>query len=87
MTDLLDRQQFERVALAVAATVALHVDHLPAGLSFALAATIAPRVITRRRAAGAVSWWVRVPLTVFLLMFVSLQYGNIFGRVPGTALA
>lgn len=87
MTDRLDRTQFERVALAVGATLALHARHLPPWLSIALAAAVVLRVIARRRGAATVSAWLRIPLTGMLLAFVFVQYGNVFGRVPGTALA
>ena len=87
IADHLDRQAFERVVLAIAATLSLHVEHLPPWMSITLAATIALRVVARRRAVGIVSAWLRVPLTAALLVFVATHYGNVFGRVPGTTLA
>ena len=86
-TDRLDRTRFERVALAVAATLALHVGHLPVWVSLAVAVALVARVVARRRAMGAVAAWLRIPLTALLLAFVVMHYGNMFGRIPGTTLA
>ncbi len=87
MTDRLDRLQFERTAIAVAATIATHLAHLPPWLAAALAAAIALRVFARRRGSATISSWTRVLLTVLLLVVIVTRYGNVFGRGPGSALA
>lgn len=87
MTDRLDRLQFDRAAIAVAATIGTHLAHLPPWLAAALAVAIALRVFARRRGSATISAWTRVLLTALLLVVVVTRYGNVFGRVPGSALA
>lgn len=87
MNDRLDDHQFERVVVAVAATVATHVDHLPLWFSLPLAVALALRTWTRRRGMLAPSAWIRVPLTALLLVLVVVSYGNVFGKIPGSTLA
>jgi transglutaminase-like putative cysteine protease len=87
MADQLDRQQFERTAIAVAATIATHAAHLPPWLTAGLAAAIGLRLFARRRGSATISSWTRVLLTALLLVVVATRYGNVFGRLPGTALA
>lgn len=82
----LDRRQFELLALTIAATIAVHLAHLPTWLWLPLAAMLAGRAWTRRRGAGAVPAWVRLPLTALLLAAVAVQFGNVFGREPGSVL-
>lgn len=87
MADHLDRLQFERTAIAVAATIATHAAHLPPWLTAGLAAAIGLRAFARRRGSASISSWTRVLLTVLLLVVVATRYGNVFGRMPGSALA
>lgn len=54
MTRVLDRAQFALLAVAVAATIATHLGHLPAWLAPVLALAIGLRVAWRRRHPGAV---------------------------------
>ena len=67
MNDRLDTRQFERVTIAVAATMATHAGHLPLWFSLPLALALALRAWTRRRGMTAPSVWIRVPLTALLL--------------------
>jgi transglutaminase-like putative cysteine protease len=87
MSDRLDQHQFERVALAITATIATHLGHLPLWLTVPLVLALLARVWLRRRGAAKVSAWIRLPLTALLLVFVITSYGNVFGRGPGSALA
>jgi transglutaminase-like putative cysteine protease len=87
MNDRLDTRQFERVAIAVAATMATHADHLPLWFSLPLALALALRAWMRRRGMAAPSAWIRVPLTALLLVLVVVSYGNVFGKIPGSTLA
>ena len=87
MNDRLDNPHFERVVIAVAATVATHVDHLPLWFSLPLALALALRTWMRRRGMAVPSAWIRVPLTALLLVLVMVSYGNVFGKVPGSTLA
>ena len=87
MNDRLDTRQFERVAAAVAATVATHVAHLPVWFWLPLAIALALRTWMRRRGMTAPSAWIRIPLTALLLVLVVVSYGNVFGKIPGSTLA
>jgi hypothetical protein len=44
------------------------------------------RAWTRRRAALSASAWIRLPLTVLLFVLVFRNFGNVFGREPGSVL-
>lgn len=85
MTRVLDRAQFALLAVAVAATIATHLGHLPAWLAPVLALAIGLRVAWRRRHPGAVRAALRLPLAAALLVAVIGEYGNVFGRDPGSA--
>jgi transglutaminase-like putative cysteine protease len=87
MNDRLDTRQFERVTIAVAATMATHAGHLPLWFSLPLALALALRAWTRRRGMTAPSVWIRGPLTALLLVLVVVSYGNVFGKIPGSTLA
>ena len=86
MRERIGRHAFELTAAGIAATVATHAAHLPIWLLIALPLILALRVITRRRGAGAVSMWIRVPAACLLLVIVAMQYGTVFGREPGSVL-
>jgi transglutaminase-like putative cysteine protease len=87
MAERLDQRQFERVAAAIAATLATHLAHLPLWLSLPVALALMLRVWMRRRGSTAVSPWIRLPLTALLVVLVITSYGNVFGRGPGSVLA
>ena len=61
--------------------------HLPWWLSAALAFTLGWRWWQRRQRNGRVPGWIKLPLLALLTLAVIVQYGNLFGRAPGTALA
>ncbi|MBO9662702.1 DUF3488 and transglutaminase-like domain-containing protein [Dokdonella sp.] len=86
MSDRLTTRQFDLLALTVAATLATHLAHLPAWLSLSLALIVPLRVWTRRRGAPPVGVWIRLPLTAVLLALVIANFGNVFGREPGSVL-
>jgi transglutaminase-like putative cysteine protease len=86
MRERIGQHAFELTAFAIAATVATHVNHLPVWLWIALPLILALRVMTRRRGAGAVSVWIRIPAACLLLLTVAMQYGTVFGREPGSVL-
>lgn len=87
MNERLDRHAFEWLAATVAATLAVHLGHLPLWLSLPLACVLGLRVWSRRRGAAKVSAWVRLPLTALLVILVVANFGNLFGREPGSVLA
>jgi len=85
----LDARQFNLLAVAIVAALAAHVPHLPLWVSAALLATIGARWLQRtlRADIGAVPIWIRLPLTLALPAMVIFEYGNLFGREPGSVLA
>lgn len=85
----LDRHAFDLLGLTVAGAVAAHAAHLPAWLNLAMLALLTLRWLQRRLRPdrGGFPWWVRLPLTLALPLAVIAQYGNLFGRDPGSALA
>ena len=86
MTERIGQRQFELIAVSIAATIASHILHLPLWLSVSATLMIAARVIARRRGAMPVPAWLRFPAAGLLLIAVIAQYGNVFGREPGSVL-
>jgi protein-glutamine gamma-glutamyltransferase len=86
MRERLARRPFELVAIAVAATIAAPLEHLPPWLWIAAAVVIAARAWTRRHDAPPVPAWIRFPAAGLLLVAVIAQYGTLFGREPGSVL-
>lgn len=82
-----DTRQFDLLCLSVAVALAPHLQRLPLWLGPPLLLLVALRAWLRRRATFAVSSWLRVPLAGLLLLLVIVEYGNVFGRAPGAALA
>jgi transglutaminase-like putative cysteine protease len=83
----IDARAFDLLSLTMALVLGLHSPHLPSWLSIALAVTLGWRWWQRRRQAGRVPRWLKLPLLVMLMLAVVVQYGGIFGREPGAALA
>lgn len=86
MSDRLDHRQFAFLTVAIAATLATHLGHLPLWLAVPLALLLPLRVWTRRHSAAATSAWIRLPLTALLIALVFTHFGNVFGREPGSVL-
>ncbi|MGA9340964.1 MAG: DUF3488 and transglutaminase-like domain-containing protein [Rhodanobacteraceae bacterium] len=87
MAQCLTRHQFEFTSVACTVAVLVHVARLPAWLSAAVLVVIPLRAWGRRRSAGPVGAWLRLPLAGLLLIAILLHYGNVFGREAGSALA
>ncbi len=83
----IDARAFDLLSLTMALVLGLHATHLPWWLSLALASTLGWRWWQRRRQSGRVPRWLKLPLLALLTLAVVAQYGGIFGREPGTALA
>lgn len=85
----LDARQFNLLAIAILVALAAHAPHLPLWIIAAMAFVLGARWLQRARRAdlGAVPIWVRLPLTLALPAAVVAQYGNLFGREPGSVLA
>jgi len=81
------QRSFDLLSLSVAFVLAVNAAHLPWWLSLALAFTLGWRWWQRRQRSGRVPAWIKLPLLALLTLAVVVQYGNLFGRAPGTALA
>ena len=86
MRERISQHAFDLVTVAVAATIATHLAHLPMWLSIAVSILLAVRIWTRRRSVTPVPAWIRFPAAGLLLIAVIAQYGNVFGREPGSVL-
>ncbi|MEO6689801.1 MAG: DUF3488 and transglutaminase-like domain-containing protein [Dokdonella sp.] len=86
MNERLSDRQFDFLSVTVAATLATHVGHLPVWLIMSLAVMLPLRAWTRRRGAQTASAWIRLPLTALLFILVLKNFGNVFGREPGSVL-
>jgi transglutaminase-like putative cysteine protease len=86
VNERLSDRQFDFLSITVAATLATHVGHLPVWLIVPLAVMLTLRAWTRRRGAQTASAWIRLPLTALLFLFVFRNFGNVFGREPGSVL-
>jgi len=83
----IDSRAFDLLSLTMALVLGLHAPHLPWWLSMALALTLGGRWWQRRQRVGRVPRWLKLPLLALLTLAVIVEYGNIFGREPGSALA
>jgi transglutaminase-like putative cysteine protease len=86
MTERLDDRQFELLCAASVATLLAHIAHLPPWLWLPLAILLPLRAWTRRQGAQKFGAWIRLPLTALLLVLVLANFGNVFGREPGSVL-
>ena len=78
---------FDLLCLTTAFVLAVHAPHLPVWLTGALVGALGLRWWQRRYRPGRVPAWLKVPMLVILVGAVILNYGNVFGREPGSALA
>ena len=81
------QRSFDLLSLGMAFVLAVNAAHLPWWLSLALAFALGWRWWQRRQRAGRVPGWIKLPLLALLTLAVIVQYGNLFGRAAGTALA
>lgn len=81
------QRSFDLLSLSMAFVLAVNAAHLPVWLSLALTFTLGGRWWHRRKRVGRVPRWIKLPLLALLTLAVIVQYGNLFGRAPGTALA
>ena len=78
---------FDFMTVTAALVLVVHANHLPWWLSSSLIVALALRWWQRKQHAGRVPAWLKVPMLIILIAVVTLDYGNIFGREPGSALA
>ncbi|MGA9420846.1 MAG: DUF3488 and transglutaminase-like domain-containing protein [Rhodanobacteraceae bacterium] len=83
----LNQRQFELLSVACGAAMLAHIARMPLWLSLSVLLLWPLRVLTRRRRAQAMGPWLRLPLTGLLLIAIVVDYGNVFGRAAGSALA
>jgi transglutaminase-like putative cysteine protease len=83
----LSERSFDLLCLTTAFVLVVHAAHLPLWLSTALTAALALRWWQRKHRPGRVPGWLKVPALLLLVAAVILDYGNVFGRDPGSALA
>jgi transglutaminase-like putative cysteine protease len=83
----ISERTFDLLCLTTAFVLAVHASHLPVLLTAALFVALGLRWWQRRYRPGRVPAWLRVPMLVILVGAVVLEYGNLFGREPGSALA
>ena len=87
MQPSIDARAFDLLSLTMAFVLGLHAMHLPWWLDIALASILGWRWWQRRQRSGRVPGWLKLPLLALLTLAVITQYGGIFGREPGVALA
>ena len=80
-------RSFDLVVVGALAAVAPHLARLPPWFGLGLVVIALLRRTARRRGAGIVPAWMRVPLVGVLVAIVVVHYGSIFGREAGSALA
>lgn len=83
----LGNRSFDLLCVTTVFVLAVHATHLPIWLTLALVAALALRWWQRRYRPGRVPAWLKTPAMVLLVAAVILDYGNVFGRDPGSALA
>ncbi len=83
----LSNRQFNLLCATALMAIAAHLARLPWWLATSLLVIAPLRMLQRRRGGARISAWLRVPLVFALLLAITLQFGNIFGREPGSALA
>lgn len=83
----LSNRQFNLMAVTAMVAVAPHLTRLPWWLGLCLILIAPLRMWSRQHGAKPVSAWWRIPLVAVLVIAIILQYGNLFGREPGSALA
>jgi len=83
----ISERTFDLLCLTAAFVLAVHADHLPIWLTGALFVALGLRWWQRKYRPGRVPAWLKVPMLVILVGAVVLDYGNLFGREPGSALA
>ena len=80
-------RSFDLLCLTTAFVLAVNAAHLPWWLSTATSIALALRWWQRKHRPGRVPGWLKVPMLIILVAAVILEYGNIFGREPGSVLA
>ena len=83
----LNARQFGMVCASVFAAVLPHLPHLRLPFSALILILLIGRWIQRQRDEARIPGWIKLPLIALFPVWVIMQYGNVFGREPGSALA
>jgi transglutaminase-like putative cysteine protease len=83
----LTQTQFALTAASVVAAVMPHFWRLPRLFALLVAGLIAGRIVQRALGGARVPALLKLPLVLVIPVLVVAQYGNVFGREPGSALA
>ncbi|GAB2570407.1 DUF3488 domain-containing transglutaminase family protein [Dyella jejuensis] len=83
----LGERSFDLLCLSTAFVLAVHAAHLPYWLGSILALALGLRWWQRRYRPGRVPGWLKTAMLAILVAAIILDYGNVFGREPGSALA
>lgn len=78
---------FDLMCVTTAFVLVVHASHVPWSFTLAFATGLALRWWQRKHRPGKVPGWLTVPMLLMLVAAVIAQYGNVFGREPGSALA
>ena len=81
------QRTFDLMCVTTAFVLVVHAPHVPWPLTLAFAMGLALRWWQRKHRPGKVPGWLTVPMLLILVAAVIAQYGNVFGREPGSALA
>src|ERR1700712_665191 len=83
----LDASQFSLLTLAVLASILPHLAQLPRSLALLLPLLLLARWWQRGHRPRPVGILIKLPLALLIAALTLVQYGNLLGREPGTALA
>ena len=84
---VLTAPQFALTAASVFAAVLPHLARMPKMFALVILALLAWRIVQRLRGGAKIPALIKLPLVVLIPVLVIANYGNVFGREPGTALA
>lgn len=87
VTAKLGLRQFSLLSVAVFAAILPHLSRLPWSLTLLLPILLFARWWQRRWRPTPVSVLLKLPLALLIVALTLMQYGNVFGREPGSALA
>ena len=79
--------QFALTAASVFAAVLPHLPRMPRMFALLVIVLLAWRIVQRLRGGAKIPALIKVPLVALIPVLVIVNYGNVFGREPGTALA
>ena len=79
--------QFALTAASVFAAVLPHLPRMSRMFALLILILLAWRVVQRLRGGAKIPAFIKLPLVLLIPILVIADYGNVFGREPGTALA